>query len=68
MDPLIKRQNSIVGEPLKAMLDAQRPAKPEGTILCNSYGEAWIGDGFRTSWGKAVVLAGLGDEDLHFHR
>jgi integrase len=56
-----------VGAPLKAMLDARRPDKPEGAILLNSHGEAWTGDGFRASWGKACARAGLGEEDLHFH-
>jgi integrase len=62
-----KRVVIPVGEPLKVMLDAHRPAKPDGTVLRNSYGESWTGDGFRISWGKAVERAGLGDEDLHFH-
>lgn len=62
-----KRVVIPVGEPLKAMLDAHRPAKPEGTILGNSYGEAWTADGFRTSWGKTCERADLGGADLHFH-
>lgn len=63
-----KRRIAIpVGIPLKVMLDAQRPAKPEGTILRNTRGKPWTSDGFRTSWGVAFTAAGLGDEDLHFH-
>jgi len=42
-----------VGSVLKAELDARRPAKPEGTILRNTFGEKWTEDGFRSSWGKA---------------
>jgi integrase len=56
-----------VGAPLKATLDARRPEKAEGPILLNTFGEAWTGDGFRASWGKAFDRAKLGDADLHFH-
>jgi integrase len=56
-----------VGAPLKAALDACRPENAEGTILRNSFGEAWTSDGFRASWGKAFDKAKLGDADLHFH-
>ena len=56
-----------VGAPLKAALDARRPEKADGPILRNSFGEAWTGDGFRASWGKAFDRAKLGDADLHFH-
>jgi integrase len=54
-----------VGAPLKVAIDARRAS--EGTILRNSFGEPWTGDGFRASWGKAFERAGLGDVDLHFH-
>jgi integrase len=40
-----KRVVIPVGAPLKAALDARRPAKPEGTILRNTFGESWTGDG-----------------------
>ena len=50
-----------VGAVLKAALDARRPAKPQGCILLNTRGAAWTGDGFRTSWGKAVTNAALDD-------
>lgn len=53
-----------VGAILKAELDARRG---EGTVLKNTRGEAWTGDGFRTSWGKASTRAGLDDADLRFH-
>ncbi|MBO0754267.1 MAG: tyrosine-type recombinase/integrase [Bradyrhizobiaceae bacterium] len=62
-----KRVTIPVGEYLKAVLDAHRPEKPEGAILRNTYGKPWTIDGFKTSWGKAVVRAGLADKDLHFH-
>jgi integrase len=42
-----------IGAVLKVELDARRPKKPEGTILVNTRGKTWTGDGFRTSWGKA---------------
>ena len=56
-----------VGAPLKTALDARRPEKPEGTILRNTFGKAWTGDGFRSSWSTAFDRAKLGDADLHFH-
>jgi len=55
-----------VGAPLKIVLDARRPEKPEGTIR-NTFGKAWTSDGFRASWGTAFGRAKLGDADLHFH-
>jgi integrase len=54
-----------VGPVLKAALDARRQL--DGMILQNTFGEPWTSDGFRTSWGKAIQRAGLGDADLHFH-
>lgn len=62
-----KRVVIPVGAPLKAALDSRLPGKPEGTVLRNTFGEPWTGDGFRASWGKAVAKARLGDADLHFH-
>lgn len=59
-----KRVAIPVGEPLKALLDA--PGKHSAlTILTNSRGAPWTGDGFRTSWGKASDRAQI--DDLHFH-
>jgi integrase len=52
-----------VGPVLKATLDSRR--SPEGAILRNTFGEPWTSDGFRTSWGKACIKAGI--RDLHFH-
>lgn len=48
-----------VGAELKAALDARRPERADGPILRNTYGEPWTEDGFRTSWGKATIKAGL---------
>jgi integrase len=56
-----------VGAPLKIVLDARRPEKPEGTILRNTFGKTWTSDGFRASWSTAFDRAKLGDADLHFH-
>jgi len=55
-----------VGGPIKEMLDAmQAERKKSVTILTNSRGQPWTGDGFRASWEKAYKKAGI--EDLHFH-
>lgn len=62
-----KRLVIPVGAPLKAALDARRPAKADGAILRNTFGEPWTSDGFRTSWGKVFDRANLADADLHFH-
>ena len=35
-------------------------------ILTNAYGRPWTSDGFRASWGKTCIKAGLAS-DLHFH-
>lgn len=56
-----------IGDVLKSALDSCRPEKADGTILRNSRGVSWTGDGFRTSWGKATTRAGLDDADLRFH-
>jgi len=52
---------------LDAMLEERKAAKNEKavTILTNSKGQPWTGDGFRTSWDKAYKKAGIAD--LHFH-
>ena len=54
-----------VGAELKAALDARKPEKADGPILRNSRGQPWTADGFKTSWGKATVKAGL--VGLRFH-
>lgn len=46
-----------VGEPLKKALDARRGKI--GPVLRNSEGEAWTGDGFRSSWRKACAAVGV---------
>jgi len=54
------------GGTLKALLDARKAAgRKATTILTNSRGTPWTGDGFRSSWDKAFERAKLGD--LHFH-
>lgn len=55
-----------VGKPLKLALDtAMKEKRKAVTILTNSRGLPWTGDGFRTSWDKAFAKTTLGD--LHFH-
>lgn len=56
-----------VGAVLKAELDARLPAKAEGCILRNTRGNAWTGDGFRTSWGDATKAANLYLADVRFN-
>jgi integrase len=48
---------------LRAVLDATK--KDAVTILTNSRGGSWTGDGFRASWGKACEAAGV--EGVTFH-
>ena len=45
------------GGPLKAMLDATPRKSP--IILLTSEGRPWTPDGFRASWGKACIKAGI---------
>ena len=52
-----------VGSLLKEALDAA--PRRSTTILTNTRGRAWTEDGFRASWGKACVAAGI--EGLTFH-
>lgn len=52
-----------VGAPLKAALDATARRSP--VILTNMDGHAWTSDGFRSSWRKACIKAGV--TDLTFH-
>lgn len=54
-----------VGSALKAILDARKPEKAQGTILRNSRGQPWTSDGFKTSWGKAAAKAAL--VNVRFH-
>lgn len=65
-----RRVTVLASDELKAMLDrlkAENEARktPVLTILTNSRGKPWTGDGFRTSWGKAVEKAKV--EGLTFH-
>ncbi len=46
-----------VGAPLKAALETAR--KKQGTVLLNSDGDVWTSDGFRSSWRKACIAAGV---------
>lgn len=45
------------GSPLKASLDVLR--KREGLVVLNSDNEPWTPDGFRSSWRKACIAAGV---------
>jgi integrase len=51
------------GTPLKVLLDNTEHRGP--LILTNSYGRPWTSDGFRTSWSKTCVRAGV--RGLTFH-
>jgi integrase len=53
-----------VGKHLKALLDGADRVSTQ--VLTNARGRPWTSDGFRTSWGKTCVKAGVAD-DLHFH-
>jgi integrase len=48
-----------VGSPLKLALDAAKKERKGLFILVNSNGDKWTSDGFRCSWGKARVKAGI---------
>lgn len=62
-----KRVPIPVGKPLKVALDSAKAAgRQTTTILHNSRGKPWTGDGFRASWSKAFHRSGLG-AGLHFH-
>lgn len=52
-----------VGRPLRLALDGIHGKG--GTILTNTHGKAWTNDGFRTSWRKACLQAGI--TGLTFH-
>lgn len=46
-----------VGRPLREVLDARR--QKAGLLLLNSEAEPWTADGFRSSWRKACLAAGI---------
>ena len=49
---------------LKKILDGANRVSTQ--IVTNAKGRPWTSDGFRTSWSKICIRAGLAD-DLHFH-
>jgi len=60
-----RRVSIPVAQPLRALLEAAKAQRKGLTILTNSRGAPWTGDGFRTSWGKVSLdLAGLTFHDL----
>jgi integrase len=64
------RMTIPVGAALKRALDAAKARYANShigstTILCNSEGMPWTGDGFRSSWRKACAKAGV--TGLTFH-
>jgi integrase len=52
-----------VGAPLKAALDASK--RRGALILLTKDGERWTPDGFRSSWRKACIAAGVTDVTFH---
>jgi integrase len=55
-----------VGARLKAALDEAKVGKgPADFILVNSDGQRWTGDGFRSSWRKACIKAGIVGVTFH---
>jgi integrase len=48
-----------VGAPLKAALDGAAKHRPSPIILLTSEGRPWTQDGFRASWRKASIKAGI---------
>jgi integrase len=58
-----RRVTVPVGEPLRILLD--RTVRHSPVILATTRGRAWTSDGFRTSWAKACVKAGI--NGLTFH-
>jgi integrase len=55
-----------VGAPLKAALDAAKENKKDAvTILTTAGGHSWTESGFRASWRKACVKAGVVDVTFH---
>ena len=58
-----RRVTLPVGEPLRILLD--RTVRRGPLILATTRGKPWTSDGFRTSWSKACVKAGI--TGLTFH-
>jgi len=58
-----RRVTMPAGMPPKVLLDSTERRGP--MILTNSYGRPWTSDGFRTSWSKTCVRAGV--TGLTFH-
>jgi integrase len=58
-----RRVTIPAGEPLRLLLD--RTARRSPMILTTIRGKPWTSDGFRTSWSKACVKAGI--TGLTFH-
>ncbi|WP_426027673.1 tyrosine-type recombinase/integrase [Brevundimonas sp. TWP2-3-4b2] len=55
-----------VGAPLKAALDTAKVSKKDAvTILTTEAGTSWTESGFRASWRKACVKAGVSDVTFH---
>jgi integrase len=54
-----------VGKPLKVALDAAKKVRKSVLILTTLEGKPWTEDGFRSSWRKACVKAGI--KGLTFH-
>ena len=54
---------------LRQALEAEKKGagKKRLTILADSRGEPWKGNGFRLAWGRRVEAAGLKDRGLTFH-
>ncbi|MBK4216107.1 tyrosine-type recombinase/integrase [Paracoccus caeni] len=52
-----RRVTIPIGAPLKDVLDST--PKRAVTIMTNEEGKPWTGDGFRTTWRKACVAAGI---------
>jgi integrase len=52
------------GQNLKAVLDNADRVSTQ--VLTNAHGRPWTSNGFRSSWRKACLKAGL-EGDLHFH-
>jgi len=59
-----RRVTIPVSKRLKGILDGANRISTQ--ILTNAYGRPWTSDGFRASWGKTCIKAGLAS-DLHFH-
>jgi integrase len=58
-----RRVTIPVGAPLKALLD--QIAKVSTIILTNQRKRPWTEDGFRSSWRKACIAAGIIDRTFH---